>query len=138
MEKASDNNNLLTQVPDTVSEFQIDIVGNVSKKRFLGDFKCRIPTIQDQIDTARTEAKMCGELPDNLNQGMRKMILQLAYLKYTLIEFPNFWKDSNYGAQLRDINVIETIYDTVIEKEQAWLNKIWSVPEDVEDGQKEG
>jgi hypothetical protein len=127
-------NSLPQEIPETTSTFQIDLVGSVTKKRFLGEFVCKIPTIKDQALIAKYEAHLNGEYPVYLNSGVLKVHKQIAYLKYT-IQFddaPKFWKDSEGGYNLRDPNIIEAVYDSVLEFEEKWYREIWG--EDIVNG----
>lgn len=117
------------QIPSTTKVFQIDIVGSVTKKRFLGDFECKIPTMKDQALIAKHEAMLNGEFPVYLNQGVLKLHKWIAYLRFTLINTPRFWQESELGYDLRDPNVVEEVYDQVLKFEQEWYNEIWGVEE---------
>ena len=121
----NDINNLPTDVPDVFGSFQIDITGEVTKKRFLGDFSCKIPTIKDQSLISKHTAMLNGDFPSFLEPGIVKIHKMLAYLRYTLTDYPSFWKNSDLGFELRDKNVIETIYDEVLTHENNWLTQIW-------------
>lgn len=116
-------------VPDTTSTFQIDIVGSVTKKRFLGEFSCKIPTMKDQSMIAKYEAMLNGEFPVYLNNGVLKLHKWIAYLKYTLTDIPKFWRESDNGYDLRDPNVVEAVYDQVLAFESKWYEEIWGVKE---------
>jgi hypothetical protein len=117
-------------LPDLNHTFQVDLVGNVTKKRFLGDFVCKIPTIKDQAMIAKHEAFLNGEYPVYLNPGVLKIHKQIAYLKYTLIDVPKFWRESDGGYDLRDPNVVSYVYDQVLEFEKEWYQQIWGEDED--------
>ena len=74
----SDFNNLIKDLPDTTHDFQIDLVGRITKRRFLGDFKCKIPTIKDQANSAKFNAALNGEFPIYLDPGIQKMHRMIA------------------------------------------------------------
>lgn len=134
------NKQLASDLPETNHVFQIDIVGRITKRRYLGEFQCKIATIKDQAMIAKHEAMMNGEYPIYLDAGIKKIHKQIAYLRYTLVDSPIFWKNSDLGYDLRDDNVIEEVYDQVIAFENAWLNQIWveqEQPEEQDDGSKE-
>jgi len=116
-------------VPDTFHTFQIDMVGSVTKKRFVGDFVCKIPTMKDQSLIAKYEAMLNGEFPVYLNNGVLKLHKWIAYCKYTLTDIPKFWRDSDGGFELRDPNVVEAVYQQVLDFETKWYEEIWGVKE---------
>lgn len=135
------NNNLPDSIPDTIKTFQIDLVGSVTKKRFLGEFTCKIPTMKDQSLIAKHEAMLNGEFPVYLNNGVLKLHKWISYLKYTLTDIPKFWRDSDLGFELRDPNVVEGVYNEVLKFEEDWYKQIWGDPEvqqeEIEDGPAE-
>lgn len=132
-------NDLIDDVPDTNGTFQVDVIGRITKKRYLGDFYCRIPTLKDQALIGKHEAFLNGEFPVYLNSGVLKLHKWIAYLRYTLTDYPKFWKDSDLGYDLRDDNIIEEVYNKVIEIENKWLNAIWGPGEtDGSTEEKEG
>ena len=118
------------QLPATDGVFQIDVVGAVTKQRFLGEFGCKIPTIKDQAQIAKYEAYLNGEYPVYLNQGVLKVHKQVAYLKYTLTDKPKFWRESEDGYNLRDPNVLEAVYAEVLAFEEKWYRAIWGEEQD--------
>lgn len=123
-------NELLNEIPETTHEFIIDLTGQVTNKRFLGEFKCKIPTFKDQAMIARHMNTLNGDNPMFLDPGIKKLNQMIAYLRFTLVESPSFWTKSDLGYDLRDFNVIEGVYDNVIAFENKWLESIWGAGDD--------
>lgn len=123
-------NELASTIPDTNHRFQIDLIGSVTKQKFLGEFICKIPTIKDQAQIAKYEAYLNGEFPVYLNQGVLNVHKWIAYLKFTLVDIPLFWKESELGYNLRDPNIIEAVYDEVLAFEETWYKTIWGTETD--------
>lgn len=113
------------EIPATEHTFQIDLVGQATGKRFLGEFTCKIPTLKDQGLIAKHEAMLNGEMVSYLNPGILKLHKMIAYCRYTLTDVPKFWRESDLGYQLHDMNVVEGVYDEVIAFEEAWMKQIW-------------
>ena len=128
---------MIEDLPETVHTFQLDVDGNVTKKRFLGEFTCKIPSIKDQAMIAKYEAALNGEFPVYLNAGVLKVHKQIAYLKFTLTDVPRFWRDSEGGYALRDPNVIEAVYNEVLAFEDKWMEQIWGAADDGSTEQEE-
>lgn len=125
------NNGLPNEVPPTEKTFQIDIVGKMTGKRYIGDFTCRIPRIKEQCLIEKHQAFLNGEMMNFLPPGVLKMHKMIAYLRYALIDqYPKFWSESDLGYELQDLNVIEGIYDKVLEFEEEWMKAIWGDPRD--------
>lgn len=119
------NNKLASELPDTTHVFQLDLQGRITKKRFLGEFRCKIPTIKDQAMIAKHNALLNGEFPIYLDAGIQKIHKMISYLRFTLTDYPVFWRDSDLGYELRDDNIIEAVYDEVIAFENKWLEQVW-------------
>lgn len=121
----SDIKDLPKELPPVDGIIQIDIIGNITKKRYLGEFGCKIPTIKDQCMSAKHEAILNGEYGPYLPKSVSDINKMVSYLRYTLTDVPKFWKDSDMGYALRDQNVIKDVYDKVVEFEEDWVKKIW-------------
>lgn len=123
-------NSLQDRIPDTTHSFQIEINGRLTKRRYLGEFSCKIPTIKDQAMIAKHEAMLNGEYPIYLDGAVKGLHKKIAYLRYTLVDMPKFWLDSDMGYDLRDDNVIDAVYEEVMSFEEEWLQKIWGSQEE--------
>lgn len=121
----SKSTGLRSDFPEDTHEFQIDVEGNITRKRFMGEFKCVIPNVKMQCDIAKFRAYLNGDVVDHLDVSTKLMHQMIAHLKFTIVEGPKWWERSKDGYELRDANVIQTIYDAVLEFEQAWLKEIW-------------
>lgn len=128
-------NKLAEELPETTHEFQIDLIGRITKRRFMGEFKCKIPTIRDQALIAKHKAMLNGEFPVYLDASVHKIHNMIAYLRFTIVDAPLFWRSSDLGYDLRDDNIIEGVYDEVMAFENEWLKQIWGVAEETVDDQ---
>lgn len=116
---------LITDLPPSIKSFQLDVIGKFTKRRFLGEFTCDIPRIKEQCLIEKHEAYLNGELAHMLPPGVRKMHKMIAYLRFTLTDYPKFWREADLGYELRDLNVVEAVYDEVLNNEEAWIKKLW-------------
>jgi hypothetical protein len=113
-------------IPPVEFNFQVEILGSVTRKRFIGDFTSRIPRMKEQSMIEKHEAILNGNVPQFLPTGILKLHKMISYLRYTLIEpYPKFWRDSDLGFELMDINVVEDIYNKVLKNEEEWMKQIW-------------
>ena len=123
-------------LPNMEHEFSIQVKGNESQLNWVGDFKYRRPSIasRGQIDVMR--AKLNRDLV-SIDPETNLTHTALAHLRFTLIDSPEWWKDSDYGGDLYDNNVIIEIYDKCIDFEKAWSEKVHGgESEDVENAPK--
>lgn len=105
--------------------------GNLTKKSFEGNFTCRISNLKMQAQIEKFRATLDGGI-DGLDLGIRRLHAMLAYLKFTLTDSPKWWKDSDYGYELLDISIVETVYNKVLKFEKDWVESIWGKPESEE------
>lgn len=120
-------------LPAMEHKFKIQVEGEESKQMWLGDFLFRRPTLRERsmIDTLhkRLNADLTTIDPDvaALNEA-------LAFLRFTLKDYPQWWKQSDMGGDLYDANVILEIYNKCLMFEADWRRKVMGgKPEDVED-----
>jgi hypothetical protein len=132
----NDINSLYADVPPREHNFQLEVEGSISKKRYIGDFTCKIPNVKDQCFIAKHQAMLNGNFAQFLDPGILNLHKMIAYLRYTLTEYPKFWKMSDLGYNLLDMNVIQEVYDQVLKFEKSWLKEVWG-DEYEEDGESE-
>lgn len=121
--------NLPTQLPETTEIFLIDCSGNLTKKTYTGEFTCKIPNLKDQANIAKYKATLNQGLDDILDIGTRNLHHMVSYLKYTLLKSPDWFEKSNYGYELYDANVIEEVYQKVLDFESKWVTEVWGKDE---------
>ena len=113
-------------IPSLEHSFQFESIGKLTKTRFIGDFTCRIPRIKEQCLIDKHEAYLNGPNVYTLKPGTLKMHKMIAYLRFALIgDMPKWWKSSDLGYELQDLNVIEEVYNKVLEYENEWIKEIW-------------
>jgi hypothetical protein len=118
-------NDLYSDLPAMEKTFIVDVTGNFSKKRHVGEFTCRIPGIKEQCLINKHKAYLNGDQPDQLDIGTLKIHHMISYLRYTITESPKFWKESDLGYGLFDSNIIEDVYNKVLDHENNWLKSVW-------------
>lgn len=120
-------NSLSKSIPSPECEFIIDQVGEVTKKHYVGEFTCRIPSRKEQCLIDKHRAFLNGDLAAMLDGATLRFHHMISYLRYTLKtdSVPKFWKESDLGYELYDENVVKAIYDKVLEFEVNWLTEIW-------------
>jgi hypothetical protein len=125
------------KLPDMEHKFHIQLVGEETKLNWTGDFLFRRPTLR--------ERGMIEVLKTRLNNDLLTIDPEIAayneataYLRFTLREYPDWWKDSDMGGSLYDANVILEIYNKCIEFEARWREKVYGGrPADVKVGSDE-
>lgn len=97
-------------LPEFKHEFVLDVVGKATKKPYKGNFVFLRPTIANLGNIARYKATLNGGA-NNIDPNIDFLHEMLAQLRFTIIEAPAWWKDSNCGENFYDINVIVALYN---------------------------
>lgn len=126
----SDINALNKALPLMENSFTIDEEGILKKIRYTGDFTCRIPNIKIQALISKHKAMLNGGFELGLDVGTKNLHHMISYLRYTLTEFPKWWKDADLGYDLYDINIVESVYAKVLEFEKSWYESVWGKDEE--------
>ena len=119
----------LSELPSMEHEFFFEGTGKITKVSYRGDFKYRMPNTKTQCLIDKHRAFLNGNLAELLDAGTLNIHRQIAYLRYTLLEFPKFWKESDLGYELIDHNIIQEVYDAVIDFENNWMEQVWGKDE---------
>lgn len=126
------------KMPSMEHRFNVNIKGDESGVVFVGDFLYKRPTNTEKVLIETMRARMCSDLL-NINQEIFDFNIAASHLKFTLKEFPDWWKDSDFGGNLYDQNVVSELYKKVQDFETNFKKKLTSGdPKDVQapDGQK--
>lgn len=113
----------LAKLPSMDFPFDVAIKGRETGIMWTGKFKYRRPTIghRSRIDVMR--ARLNGDL-ETVDTETKDFNEAISHLRWTIIESPEWWKDSNFGLDLYDGNVIGEIYSKVMEFEKEWRGKV--------------
>lgn len=136
------SNEMKKEMPDKEHAFDIDVQGDTSGEFFRGEFTCKIMNRKERAMSDKHFAMLNGGLEDQLSLVTVNLHQMIAYLRYSLIDYPNFWKKSDLGYELFDINVIREVYDKVLAFEESWFRDIWGdevledIKEDVDEEQE--
>lgn len=117
-----------------------DVIGELTKEPYGGKFECKIPNQRIQANIAKYKAFLNGGMDATLDANTKNLHHMTAYCKFTLVECPEWFVESDYGYDLYDNNVLEAVYHEILKKEEAWLEGIWGKKEDKkeESGDEQG
>lgn len=131
----NDVKDLKKSLPPMEATFSLDAVeGMVTQKIYDGVFTCKIPNIKAQALIEKHKAMLNGGLQGSLDPITLHMHHMLGYLRYTLTEFPKWWKESDMGYDLYDGNIVSAIYQKVMEHETSWMETVWGKEESAQEG----
>jgi len=113
------------QLPDMDFTFIITVDGNITKKKYEGEFSFKIPNLSTRARIDKERARLNEGLDLRLDPTVLDVHAMYAYLKFTLTRVPKWFEDSNYGYDLHDANVITVLYRKVEAFEIEWMEKVW-------------
>lgn len=125
----TDLENLPKSVPSPVFEVSVDVEGNITKHKYAGNFKYRVPNLKIRAAIEKEKARLNEGLDKQLDESILDFHSMYSYLKHTLSETPEWWKSSNSGYDLYDSNVLIALYLKAVDCEASWLKDIWGSSE---------
>lgn len=111
--------------PSTEGLFEINVKGDITGKQYSGQFKCKILNVKGRAAVAKHFAFLNGDIAKNLDPLILALHEQISFLRYCLVDYPDFWKKSDLGYDLHDENVIREIYNKCIDFEESYLKAVW-------------
>jgi len=113
----------MIDLPVMEHTFEINKKGKNAQKVYTGSFTYKRLSIGDQSKAGILKTKLNGDLI-NVDQDVNHLHDMLSWLRYGLIEYPEWWRDCNFGNDLFDVDIIEDIYRQVFKFETEWVKKI--------------
>lgn len=121
----SDLKHLPKSIPAKDFEFQIDVTGALTKERYHGDFKCKLPNMRIQAEIDKYRAFLNAGYDAVLDPQTKNLHKMVAYCKHVITKAPVWFYDSDCGYDLFDVNVIQEIYDEILILEEKWIGEVW-------------
>lgn len=110
-------------LPSMEFSFKLDTVGKETGEHFSGDFKF----VRLSLGKRGESDKLYIKLTENLALLPEDTLMfydMVSFLRYGLVESPDWWKKSNYGVELFDSNVVSELYTKVMDFEMEWVQKV--------------
>lgn len=124
---------LLKSLPDMEHSFILDEEGIFTRKRYVGDFTFVIPNIRKRSEADKLRARLDGPNSKHLSEDILQFHYMIAYLRYSMEEAPNWWKEADYGYELYDANIVEQVYKECLAFEKRWSDQVWGQDEEIEE-----
>jgi hypothetical protein len=106
-----------------LKKIKIQTVGDESGINWVGEFLYRRANLKERAGIKVLEAQLNGDLT-TVDLETRAYNEAIAHLRFTLHEFPDWWKDSDYGGKLYDTNIILELYKATLQFEAEWREKV--------------
>lgn len=126
MENNKETKDLPKKLPEMDKLIDLSVDGSITGRKITGSFKCRIPNgkMRAKADIKRAQLNM--GVPENmLDPAVARYHFKLGYLYAALVESPIWWKESDFGYDLHDTNVVDDLYDQCIDFENNWMKEVW-------------
>lgn len=95
---------MFSVLPPQEHTFTIQVTGIRSGQTFEGSFTYARPTLGTNIQIGKTKAFITGGLP--VDPDTDAVVEMLSTLRHTLVNYPDWWKDSEFGSKMQDLNVL--------------------------------
>ena len=123
----------MSQLPKRERTFQFESVGNDTGRKYEGKFTVKtILKIREkhQLELEKTILQADTKSP---TAGLRGISNVLAELRVRVVDGPEWWKQSEGGADLDDENVLLDLYDKTLEQEAEWRKDLKEMTKTVKD-----
>lgn len=112
------------KLPSNELIFELSETGEETKQAWNGRFVYKRPNIGKRLLVATTATRLLGEA-DKLSIEITNLAGILAKLQHCLIEYPEWWKNSNFGKDLYDLNIILSIFNKCQEFDEEYEKKVF-------------
>ena len=116
-------------LPPVEFSFELSCSGEDTNQKFEGRFVYRRLTIgkKAEVNIAYNRLKQSTE---SVSEIIDNVLYMSAYLKFGLIESPDWWKESNSGLDLFDSAPVMELFLKVQEFEKSWHEQVFGKLED--------
>jgi len=95
---------MFSVLPPQEHTFTLSVKGSQSGQTFEGSFTYARPTLGVNIQIGKTKAFITGGLP--VDADTDAVVELMATLRHTLVKYPEWWKESEFGSKLLDLIVL--------------------------------
>lgn len=110
-------------LPNMEHKFSIQIVGEETGINWVGDFVYKRPSLQERSRIDVMRARLNGDM-FTVDEDVKAYNEAISHLRHTLREFPEWWREADFGGNLYDSNVILDIYNKCMAFEAEWSERV--------------
>jgi hypothetical protein len=108
-----------------VFDFSIDVFGDSTGERWLGDFKGKLRlSHRDQMAKDVTKRVLLGDNAQFASQDTIVRVEMFAHLGVSLTQTPSWWKEKGNGLDLFDDNVVIEVYEKLVAEQTKVISDI--------------
>lgn len=120
-----------SDLPPNEKTFSIDVEGDTTKQRSVGQFTCRcVLNLAQRAEADLIEARLNQGLKD-VRSTTQTLHFVLAQLYVRVVKAPNWWRNSYLpdegvpGKLLMDLNVVSRVFEECMTAESEWRLAVW-------------
>lgn len=113
----------MDSLPSMEHTFELNKKGNSTGRIYQGQFTYKRLDIGDQGRAGILKTRLNGDL-ENVDIDIDKMHDMMSWLRFGLVDYPSWWRESEYGSKLYDFNILEEIWRNCNDFEKRWLEKV--------------
>ena len=119
-------------LPKNERTFDVDIEGDTTGVKYKGQFT--VVCVLDMAGKHALELEKTRLMADyaNPSRGLSGIAISLATIRTKVVSSPDWWKNLDDGASVRDENVIFDVYDRCNEMEKQWREELKKSSEEAE------
>lgn len=111
-------------LPSMEFDFTLSVKGKETQRMFDGTFKYKRLTLGKRAEVDKMRAKLNEDM-FTLSEDVSLYNSMVSFLRYGLVESPEWWRESNFGLDLYDINIITELYNKCMKFEAEWEAKVY-------------
>ena len=113
----------MDKLPPMEFTFDLNKKGSDTQKVYTGSFTYRRLSIGNQGKAGVLKAQLNGDLA-NVGQDVDQLHEMISWLRFGIVDYPEWWRESNFGIDLYDGNIVKEIYSLVSDFEKKWIEKV--------------
>ena len=113
------------KLPAIESTFAIAMKGDTLDHQYTGSFTVRcILTKREELIADIRRRELLGPIAEAAGPTVSNNAYVLGQLFVRIVDAPDWWKESDGGADLYDTNVIGEVYAKVLEASAEWRKRV--------------
>lgn len=111
------------ELPSMEHTFELNKKGSFTGKIYQGNFTYRRLSIGSQGKSEVLRVRLNGDLT-SIDPEIDRLHEMLSWLRYGLVDYPDWWRESKFGEDLHDIDIVKEIYIQITDFEKEWVKKV--------------
>lgn len=121
-------------LPKNEKTFELDVVGDTTNLPYTGKFT--VKCVLDMAGKHSLELEKTRLMADyaNPSNGLAGIAITLSTVRAKIVKSPDWWDNTDNGAQIMDENVIMRLFDECGKAEAEWRTQLKKNAEEAQKG----